>query len=200
VTRARSSRPVEPADSHAAANLRYIRETMASAGAFTALSGRGAVAMGMTALVAAYVADRQPTGTRWLLVWLAEATVALGIGIVTMRRKARRAGASLFVGPGRRFMLSYAAPMVAGIVLTVALYASGLMTMLPGAWLLLYGAAVVAGGASTIRPIPIAGACFMALGAFALFAPSWMGNWLMAAGFGGIHVGFGLMIARDYGG
>jgi hypothetical protein len=96
-------------------------------------------------------------------------------------------------------MLCYAAPMAAAVVQTIALHLGGLDAFLPGMWLLLYGTAAIAGGASSIKPIPIAGACFMALGTVALAAPAW-GNWLMAAGFGGIQIVFGLVIARRYGG
>lgn len=173
---------------------------MASAGAFTAVSGRGAVAMGVTACVAAAIAERQSSEPAWLLVWLTEAALAFAIGAIAMRAKARRAGAALFSGPGRRFMLSYFAPMAAGAIQTVALYLAGLGGFLPGMWLLLYGTAAVAGGMSSIKPIPIAGACFMALGAAALYAPTRWGNWFMIAGFGVVQIGFGLLIARRYGG
>jgi hypothetical protein len=187
-------------DVHAAEHLRFIRDTMASASAFTSVSGRGAIAMGVTALGAAVVAQAQGSEAAWLTVWLLEAALAFTIGAWGMYRKARGAGAVLFSGPGRRFMLSYAAPMVAGVILTVAQYMAGLGGFLPGMWLLLYGTAAVAGGASSIKPIPIAGACFMALGAVALFAPTTWGNWFMAAGFGLVQIAFGVLIARRYGG
>jgi hypothetical protein len=192
--------PSAAVDVHAAEHLRYIRDTMASATAFTAVSGRGSVAMGATACVAALVAESQTSEPAWLATWLVGAAVAFTIGAVAMRQKARAAGAVLFSGPGRRFMLSYAAPMVAGIIQTATLYLAGLSGLLPGTWLLLYGTAAVAGGASSIKPIPIAGACFMALGAAALFAPTSWGNWFMAAGFGFVQIVFGVLIARRYGG
>jgi len=34
----------------------------------------------------------------------------------------------------------------------------------------------------------------------AFAVPAAWGHWFMAAGFGGLHIGFGLVIARKYGG
>ena len=73
-------------------------------------------------------------------------------------------------------------------------------TALPGCWLLLYGAAAATGGAFSVRIVPILGLCFMALGVVAFAVPAAWGHWFMAAGFGGLHIGFGLVIARKYGG
>jgi hypothetical protein len=40
----------------------------------------------------------------------------------------------------------------------------------------------------------------MVFGALAAFSPWWLADWWMAAGFGGLHLGFGLWIARRHGG
>lgn len=184
---------------HATEHLRYIRETMASAGAFTAISGRGGVAMGVIACIAALVAGKAPSERAWLATWLAAALVAVVVGAWSIRVKAQRTGTPLFGSSGRRFMLSYAAPMAAGAIETVALHTAGLDAFLPGAWLLLYGTACVAGGAGSIKLIPMAGGCFMAFGTAALALPAW-GNWFMAAGFGGVQIVFGALVARRYGG
>lgn len=185
---------------HAIDNIRYIRETMESAASFTALPGWGGVAMGITAVVAAFVAARQPSAEAWLMVWLLEAFLAVGIGAWAVSRKARRAGLSVFSGAGRKFVLSFSPPMLVGGMLTLVLYRAGLFGAIPGVWLLLYGTAVVAGGAFSVRVVPIMGLCFMLLGTTALFAPPAWAEAFMAAGFGGLQIIFGLVIARRYGG
>lgn len=185
---------------HALENLRFIRDTLERAGSFTAVPGWGGVAMGLTALGAALVGARQPRPDAWLATWLAEALLAVTIGGMALVRKARAAGQPLASGPARKFGLSLMPPLLAGALLTVALQRAGLLAVLPGVWLLLYGTAVVTAGAFSVRIVPLMGLGFMLLGAAALFAPASWGNGLLAAGFGGLHILFGLAIARRYGG
>jgi hypothetical protein len=189
-----------PIDARAADHLRYIRETMERAAEFTAVPGWGGVTMGLTALGAAVLAARQTSPRAWLAVWLAEVFVAVAIAAPAAATKARRANSSLFSGPGRKFVLSFAPPIVVGGLLTWALFELGAVSALPGVWLLLYGTAIVTGGAFSVRVVPIMGLCLMAVGAAALFAPASWGNLFMAIGFGIVQIAFGLWIALRYGG
>jgi len=192
---------VRPIHAHAAEDLRFIREAMARAAEFTALPGWGGVLMGITAIVAAIVAGPPDGSRRWVLIWLADAIVATAIALVAVTMKARRSGTPLSsAAPAFRFALAYVPPLVAGMVLTVVFAALGLAQQLPGCWLLLYGTAVATGGVLSVRIVPVMGLCFMVLGAVAFAAPAAWGHWLMAAGFGGLHIVFGFMIARRYGG
>lgn len=185
---------------HALDELRFIRTTMQRAGAFTAVPGWGGVAMGLTALAASIVAGAPTTDPRWLVVWLVEAAVAAAIALATMARKARTSGAPLDAMPTRRFAFACLPPVAAGAILTLVFVGAGLVNWLPGCWLLLYGAGLTTGGAFSVRVVPIMGLLFMALGASAFAAPPAWGPYFMAAGFGGLHVAFGLLIARRYGG
>jgi len=189
-----------PIDARAADHLRYIRETMERAAEFTAVPGWGGVAMGITALAAAFFAARQASPRAWLTVWLIEAFVAVAIAAPAAATKAHRANSRLFSGPGRKFLLSFAPPIVVGGLLTYALFHAGAIAALPGVWLLLYGTAIVTGGAFSVRVVPVMGLCLMTLGATALFAPAAWGDALMAAGFGVVQIGFGIWIARHHGG
>ncbi|HEX6904190.1 MAG TPA: hypothetical protein VF789_31060 [Thermoanaerobaculia bacterium] len=181
-------------------NLRFIRETMEGATRFTDVSGIGEVAVGVTALAAAWLASRQSTPLGWLLVWLGEALLAFLITTGAIVWKARRSQESLFSQPGRRFVLGLFPPFVAAALLTPVLFMAGVVWVLPGLWLLLYGAGVVTGGAFSVRTVPVMGLGFMAFGAVAIVAPPAWGDALMAAGFGGLHIFFGILIAWRHGG
>jgi hypothetical protein len=173
---------------------------MERAGAFTAISGKGQAVVGVIGLAAAVVAGRQADQAAWLAVWLAAAALAVAVASMGIRLKARAMGIPVLSGPGRRFALGFAPPVVAGAVLTAALYVAGASSMLPGVWLLLFGAAVVAEGVLSVPPVPVMGGCFMALGVVALMAPAAWGTWLLGLGFGLLHIGFGILIAVKYGG
>ena len=191
--------PVEM-HSHAIENLRFIRDTMERASSFTAVPGRGGMAMGATALLASWIAAQQPSTDAWLAVWLMEMVVALAIGTAATIQKARRTEASLAAAPARKFALAFAPPLVAGALLTVALWRMGVTQIMPGLWLCLYGVAVAGAGVFSVRIVPAMGGAFLAFGAVALFVPADWANICLAGGFGGLHLIFGFIIARRYGG
>ncbi|MBV8847281.1 MAG: hypothetical protein JO307_31110 [Bryobacterales bacterium] len=189
-----------PLHDHALDNLRFIRETMERAGSFTAVPGWGGVAMGATALAAAGIASHSPSHTLWLLCWLIEGVVAIAIGFFSMERKARAAGVPLWSAPAKKFLYSFLPPLIAGAALTVVLWRAGVFSAIPGLWLMLYGAGITGGAAYSVRIVPAMGICFLALGMLALLAPEAWSDACLGAGFGGLHIVFGAMIARKYGG
>jgi hypothetical protein len=182
-------------------DLRYIRSAVENAGEFTAVSGRGGVAMGVTGLLAALAAATQ-TGVpmRWLAIWLAAAVVAASIGVLSMAYKSRRAGSSLVSAPARRFALAFFPAIAAAGALTVVLVSRAELDLLPGIWLLLYGVAVSAGGALSVRVVPFMGLVLLLTGGAALLVPFAAANMLLGVGFGLVQIGGGLVIIRRYGG
>ena len=185
---------------------------------FTAVPGWGGVMMGITAIIAAFVAHRQPTVVAWMSVWAAEALLGFAIGVFATSYKARKHRVPLLSGQGRKFLLGLLPAVVAGVALTLAVYsfdvgpteeyfvrqsavdAKASMRLLPGLWLMIYGAGVIAAGMFSIRLIPMMGVLFMLVGALALLAPVAWGSLFMGIGFGGLHVAFGAYIAQKYGG
>lgn len=189
-----------PLHEHAAENLTYIRDAMERAGSFTAVPGWGGVVMGLAGLAAAIIAPGQPSPFAWLATWIGAAVIAFAIGLLAILIKSRSAGISFFSRPARQFALGFAPPLLAGALLTVALWEVGLVSLLPGVWLLLYGAAVVAGGTFSVRVVPLMGVLFLFLGAVALFSSPSIAALCLGAGFGVLHIVFGLIIARSHGG
>ena len=200
--RAPIASPQQPAALHDRAmdNLQYIRNAMESSSAFTSVPGVGGILVGLTALLAGFAASRPVWSDLWLQIWLADAGIAAVIGATALVLKARRSQTPLLHGISRKFLLSLCPPMASALLLTIVLYRVGAAESIPGTWLLLWGAGVVAAGSFSVRIIPVMGGCFMALGALAYLGPFWLANLLLMVGFGGLHIVFGALVARRYGG
>ena len=188
-----------PIGHRAADNLRFIRDTMERAVSFTAVPGWGGFAIGVTALAAGTSAFTRPARQQFF-IWVAEAIVALAIGFSAVGWKSKRLALSPGSRAARRALLSFMPPLIAGAILSVVLYRIGSLGVLPGLWLLLYGAAVVTGGAFSVRIVPVMGLCFMLVGFVALLSPQQWGNVFLMLGFGTLHMAFGVIIARRHGG
>jgi hypothetical protein len=200
--RLESSDPAALTD-RAADQLRFIRDTMERAGTFTIVSGRGTMVSGVVGLVAAGLTlwrPRTADPVAWVLIWIVAALVAGSLSVVLMRAKARATDQSFMGAVSRRFLLAFAPGLISGAILTAALLAAGESTLLAGTWLTLYGAAITAGGAHSVRPVPVLGACFLVLGAATFAAPASWETALLAVGFGVLHLTFGYLLYRDYGG
>lgn len=156
--------------------------------------------MGLTALLAAFLAPRQMSREAWLTVWMVAAGIAVLIGAATMVRKARRSRVALLAEPGRKFALSFTPPLAVGAVLTLPVFLTGNLQLLAAMWLLLYGAAILAGSSHSAVVVPAMGASFLVLGVVTLIGPAAWRDMTLAAGFGGLHIIFGWLIYRRYGG
>ena len=197
-----SHSPVPPSAKNdsveASENLSFIREIMERSASFTAVPGWVMFFVGLTAIPATLIAARQTTADGFLLVWIIELGVALCLGVIGLRRKAHKVGVSLRSGAGRKYLLNTTPPLVAGLMLTAAFWQGGDISLLPAVWLLLYGAGTITGGENSVGLIPVLGILFMVLGTVSLLTPN--DHWVLGAGFGGLHIVFGFLIARKYGG
>ncbi len=194
-----TSEPINIGD-RAIDNLKFIRETMERSTVFTSVPGYGGILMGATAAVAAYIAHSQAYIRDWLLVWLMEAGLAFFIGLLAMWQKTKLTKTSLFSTPARKLLMNSLPPMLCGVFITLGLWRFGHFEAMIPVWILTYGAAVVCGGAFSVKAVPIMGWCFIALGAVAFFLPANMGNLMMGLSFGVLHIVFGLIIGRRFGG
>ena len=185
---------------HAADDLTFIRSTMERSSRFTAIPGAGAVVVGIIALIAAGVGAKQPTPDRWLATWLAAAFVAATVGLLAMTRKAHRAGMTLIGKSARKFAFGMAAPWIAGAAITYELWTVRDFAVMAPVWLLLYGVGALTGGLFSVPVVRSIGFCFMAAGIAAILMPPDWGNVWLAIGFGGLHIGSGVYIARNLGG
>lgn len=191
--------PVQIGD-RAIDNLQFIRETMARSTQFTAVPGYGGMLMGATAVVAAYIASTQVYLRNSLATWLVEACLAFAIGVLAIWQKSRIDNTSMLSVPARKFAMSFAPPLLAGVAVVLGIWKYGDYEAMPAVCMLSYGAAVVCGGAFSVRVVPVMGWCFMVLGAVAFVLPASYGNLMMGASFGVLHIIFGAVIARRYGG
>lgn len=180
-------------------NLRFIRDTMEGASVFTGVSGLGYLGAGLTALLAAWLAAQQTTDAAWLLVWMVELVIATVLAFSLLVRKTARQGKSVFSASGRKLLLAFLPTMTVGGLLTLSYFLQGRVGLLPGIWLGLYGAAVMTAGVWSVRVIPVMGALFLALAMWVLFTPV-PADLMLAVGFGGLHIVFGIWIWRYHGG
>jgi hypothetical protein len=194
------SRPPSALHDRAAEDLRFIRDTIERASAFTAISGLGYVVVGLGAVATAAIAGRLVAPQDRLGAWLVDAALSVLAGSATTALKSRRARQPVWSGPLRKFASSLAPALVAGAALTAVLAARGAYGDLPALWLLCYGAGLAAAGAFSVRLVPLMGWSFIALGLVAVAVGPAGGEAAMLLGFGGLHLGYGIVIARRYGG
>lgn len=191
-------------------NLSFIREAMERSTVFTGISGKGMIVMGLIALAGGQVARMQLTRDWWLYSWLAVACAGCLVGLAGMYWKMRALDSPNVLRATRRFTMNVAPAVLAGVFLTEMFYELGLKAFMPGLWLMLYGAGVVAGGALSVRVLPAMGGALMVLGTATLFWTLWgaksfamadaTAEAAMALGFGGAHIVTGIIIYRRYGG
>jgi len=186
-------------DSHALGTPNYIRASIEAAGAF-AVPGIAGIAMGLVGAGATVVASVPPFAAHWLQVWVLAAVAASAIGVVLVARQPAR-GFILYRGPARKFVLSLCPALFAGVVLTTVFWQAGLISLIPGMWLLLYGCAVLSASlmtsAAMVRLIVLMGALFVVYGTIVFQLPLRWHNYTLGFGFGVLHLLFGILIGRN---
>jgi hypothetical protein len=152
-------------------------------------------------LAATLVASLPGFAAHWLEIWLIAAMAAAASGVLFIARHSRQpACGMLYRGPARKFVLSLCPSLLAGAVLTVVLLDAGLISLIPGAWLVLYGCAVLSASmmtnAAMVRLIAMMGGLFVVCGVIAFQLPVRWHNLALGMGFGVLHLLFGILIGR----
>ena len=186
-------------ETRALGTLAYIRRSIESSSSM-AVPGTAGVVMGCIGMLAAIAASTPRWAPHWAAIWMLGGATAFVGGGALMAREAAQSGHARYLGPVRKFLLCLCPALFAGAVLTGVLWRTGLVSLLPGTWLLLYGCAVLSAStvtiASTMRLIGIMGALFVALGCLAFVSPEKMHTALLGVGFGVLHIVFGLLVGR----
>jgi hypothetical protein len=186
-------------ETRALGTLAYIKRSIESSGSM-AVPGTAGVVMGCIGMLAAIAASTSRWAPHWAAIWMLGGATAFVGGGALMAREAAQSGHARYLGPVRKFLLCLCPALFAGAVLTGVLWRAGLMGLLPGTWLLLYGCAVLSAStvtiASTMRLIGIMGALFVGLGCLAFVSPAKMHTALLGVGFGVLHIVFGLLVGR----
>jgi len=182
-------------DSHAAATLRYIRDSMEGAASFV-VPGSAGIALGVIGLLSAALSSAPSLHEHWLQIWLLAALAAAAVGGVLLVRESSLRGLRLIGTPIRKFALCLIPSLAAGLIMTAVHWSYGNLHAIPGTWLLFYGCALISASTVTTRTIGLLGASFALLGVLALLLPGSAQIFMLGTGFGGLHIVFGILIGR----
>ena len=151
-------------------------------------------------MLAAIAASTPQWAPHLAAIWMLAGATAFLVGGALMAREAAQSGHARYLGPVRKFLLCLCPTLFAGAVLTAVLWHAGMVSLLPGTWLLLYGCAVLSASTvtipSTMRLIGIMGALFVVLGSLAFALPAQTHTSILGIGFGALHIVFGILVGR----
>ncbi len=189
-----------------------IRSMMERSTKFLSLSGLSGIGAGIVALVgwgwaSSYLKSRFPAGNEAavnheeiLVFMLASGLVIVGALAVAMFfswRLARKRGLPIWNITARDVVLALLSPLTSGGVFSLILVRQSLYGLIPSAMLLFYGMALVNAGKYTVHDIRILGLSEVLLGLAAGLLPD-LALWFWAAGFGLLHILYGIVMYLKY--
>jgi hypothetical protein len=196
-------------------DLKDIKDIMNRSSRFLSLSGLSGVFAGVFALGGAYLAYgtvyksqdylgyRQAdmsteTLTTLLLIALATVALAVGVGILLTTREARKSNQKLWDAQTKRLMINLLIPLVTGGILCLMLLLTGYIGFVAPLTLIFYGLALVNASKYTLTEVRSLGLLEIGLG---LLAVHFIGYGLIfwAAGFGVLHIIYGIVMHIRYG-
>ncbi len=196
-------------------DLAAIRQLMERSNRFISFSGLSGILAGVYALAgfavafiripptgggAQYLAgDLEGSGAMMELVTIAGlvllATLVTGLWVTD--RRAKRLGVKMLDEGGRRMLMNLAIPLCAGGAFAFLLLTGGQYSLLAPACLLFYGLALVNASPNLFDEVRYLGYSEIVLGLIATALPGY-GLYLWAAGFGVLHVIYGVLLFRKY--
>ncbi len=189
-------------------DLKEIRSIMEHASRFLSLSGLSGVSAGVVGLLAAGAAlwylssaglalGDPPAETFLIAAGAAALVLAVALSFLFSYRMALRQKLPFWSPAARDVLESLLVPLASGGGLAVILIARGYMPFVPGTTLLFYGLALVAASRQTVRDLRNLGFLQIVFGLLAFAFPA-LALLLWGAGFGLLHVAYGLLMYWKY--
>jgi len=176
--------------------LGVIRTLMERSQLYSNLSGQAGITAGLLTLVGAVLRAR--FGAPFLATWFGVLIAACAGAVYFTAAMARENEEPLWTRQARTVVLALTPALVAALVLTFVLTKIGQQALLPGVWMLLWGAGALSMSFFTPRVLSLLGSSFMGCGALALIFGPFNDALSMGATFGLLHVvyGIGLYLRR----
>jgi len=200
-------------------DLKTIRKIMEESTRFLSLSGFSGVFLGLIAIAGALIAwlimpdsgnlsideylsslpQKESVLIRWQLALLALGVLLLSLAIAfgLSFRKALRSGENIWTPVSRRLVTSLFIPMTAGGLFALILLMQNQLQLIIPVFLIFYGLALINAGKFTYGEIFYMGILEIITGLTAALIPH-QGLLFWIAGFGILHIGYGLFMYRKY--
>lgn len=192
-------------------DIAEIRSMMERSSKFLSLSGWAGIMAGIYALAGAAIAlaifEYEPvlpgstTGfadyLEILQLGIAVLLLALGTAIYLSHQKARSRGEELWNPTAKRLISGVAMPLMAGGILILIMIAKGLGSLILPFSLLFYGLALWNASKYTYSEVGAAGIIEVGLGLLSCIWIKWA-LWFWAAGFGLVHIIYGIYMHYRY--
>jgi len=203
--------------------LQEIRSMMERSARFLSLSGWSGVWAGVVALVGAGVAHKlvsshssdgshfdnyneaaqsqfryQVSTLDFLLFAVLVFSVAFIGGFYFTYRKNKKDGIKIWNSASRKMVINLAIPLLAGAATVLAFVLKGDWMYVAPVCLIFYGLALINGSKYTVSDIKYLGLLEVVLGCLGLFISPGYGLYLWAAGFGVLHIVYGIIMWRKY--
>ncbi|MCK6614079.1 MAG: hypothetical protein L6Q47_07555 [Ignavibacteriaceae bacterium] len=193
-------------------DLAEIRSMMERSSKFLSLSGWAGIMAGLYALAGAHIAfwylDFKPAEVFYttdpaalrnvIILGIAVLVLAITNAVFVSKQKARKKGESAWNPVSRKMLADMAVPLVTGGLLLLIFISQGMLGLLIPVTLIFYGLALHSGGRYTFTEIGYMGLVQILLGVLSILFIEYS-IFIWAAGFGGVHILYGVYMFTRYG-